>query len=129
LGGAGSGTAVSPQRVLGDDASRGYRHRLAWLRRELDEPTDGSDLGHRVRLRMESDWLVAELAAATGLGGRQRRFADDAERARIAVGKAIRRALRRIEAADQALGADLRACVVTGLRCCYRPQVTVPTAR
>ena len=78
---------------------------------------------------MESDWLVAELAAATGLGGRQRRFADDAERARIAVGKAIRRALRRIEAADQALGADLRACVVTGLRCCYRPQVTVPTAR
>jgi hypothetical protein len=37
--------------------------------------------------------LVAQLAGVAGLGGRLRRFAEGEDRARIAVGEAIGRAL------------------------------------
>jgi hypothetical protein len=74
------------------------------------------------RLREERDWLVGELAAATGVAGRSRLFTGNEERARIAVGKAIRRALNRISAADPVIGEVLQARVQTGLRCCYRPE-------
>ncbi len=72
-------------------------------------------------LQSEVDWILRDVRATTGLGGRPRTFADDAERARIAVGTAIRRALARIGDADEILGAELRAGVETGARCCYRP--------
>jgi hypothetical protein len=61
--------------------------------------------------------LVHELEAAAGLSGRVRPFADDTERARIAVTKAIHRALDRLEAADAAIGAEVRSRVQTGQRC------------
>lgn len=73
------------------------------------------------RVQVERDWLVAELASATGLGGRTRSFPDENERARIAVGKAIRRALARIASADAVIGTHLRQAVRTGTRCSYWP--------
>jgi hypothetical protein len=56
------------------------------------------------------------------MGGRVRQFATGEERARVAVGKAIRRALDRVAKADPFIGEELRATVQTGLRCCYRPR-------
>jgi hypothetical protein len=112
---------LSKQAMLDDVAVREYRRRLERLRGEIDDAEGGHD-GDRVeRLRTEWTWLTDELTRAAGLQGRPRRFTDDAERARIAVGKAIRRALKRIDAADHVIGAELGACVQTGLRCCYRP--------
>jgi hypothetical protein len=64
---------------------------------------------------------MAELAAGTGLGGRARRFPDSAERARLAVGKAIRRAIARIHQADPSIGEHLHRTVQTGMRCSYQP--------
>lgn len=92
------------------------------MRAEIDEHDGGNDLGRAARLRTERDWLLADLAAATGLGGRVRDFANDEERARISIGKAIRRALDCVAAAEPAIGAELRATVRTGRRCCYRPR-------
>jgi hypothetical protein len=69
----------------------------------------------------DADWLADELRGSTGLGGRARQFADNPERARIAVGKAIRRALDRVSAADPVLGEHLRRTVRTGMRCRYQP--------
>jgi hypothetical protein len=123
---AGDGSAHedgTSQRVLDDTAVRQFRSRLHTLREQIDE---AETLGHAdrvARLRSESDWLVDELQAQAGLGGRSREFADRAERARIAVGKAIRRALRRISAADPVIGAQLLAAVQTGTTCCYCPAV------
>ena len=56
-----------------------------------------------------------------GLAGRVRPFTDDGERARLAVGKAIRRAINRIEAVDPLIGRHLRDAVRTGRSCSYRP--------
>ncbi|MFI6316637.1 hypothetical protein ACIBG8_03920 [Nonomuraea sp. NPDC050556] len=44
----------------------------------------------------------------------------DGERVRIAVGRAIRRALDRVTETDPAIGATLRARITTGATCCYR---------
>ena len=83
---------------------------------ELDQRGGGD-----AEARAERDWLVAQLASAAGLGGRVRSFPDQGERARVAVGKAIRRALARIAEADPALGDHLRQTVHTGVRCSYWP--------
>ncbi|MDP9799724.1 hypothetical protein J2S43_008236 [Catenuloplanes nepalensis] len=108
--------AGSRQPVLDDTAIREYRRRLTALQEEIAD-SDGQPRGDRAR--DERDWLLAELSTATGLSGRIRRFAGNEERARIAVGKAIRRAVERVTAADPVIGAHLRATVSTGIRCCY----------
>ena len=117
---AADGAATSAQPILDDVARQRYGRRLAQLRAEIEErePGDGAGLD---ALRAERDWLVGELAAATGLSGRARQFPGNSERARIAVGKAVRRALKRIAEADPVIGAELHATVETGMRCCYRP--------
>ena len=116
--GAADAAVTSTQPVLDELAKQKYEERLAQLRVEIDER---GPRGEADALRVERDWLVAELAASAGLSGRSRQFAGNPERARIAVGKAIRRALNRIAEADPVIGAELRATIQTGMRCCYRP--------
>ena len=64
---------------------------------------------------------IAQLSSAAGFGGRTRAFPDQPERARVAVGKAIRRALARIAESDAVIGEHLRQTVHTGARCSYWP--------
>ncbi|GGS57158.1 hypothetical protein GCM10010156_14830 [Planobispora rosea] len=114
--------SVSAQPLLDEQARHAYRERLAQLEAEIEEFESLNDIRRAEALRAERDWLITELAAATGLGGRTRRFTDGQERARIAVGKAVRRALTRIAASDPVIGEELRATVHTGLRCSYHPR-------
>ena len=83
------------------------------------------DIERSARLAAERDALIDELARATGLGGRRRRLGDAAERARTTVTARIRDAIGRIERAHPELGRHLRASIVTGARCAYRPGETV----
>lgn len=101
----GADVLRSVQPLLDHLALRQYRSRVA-------EPGVS---------RAELEWLTAQLSGAAGFGGRTRGFADNAERARIAVGKAIRRAIDRITEADPIIGRHLSDCVHTGIRCVYRP--------
>jgi hypothetical protein len=94
-----------------------YRRRLSLLREQID----GRDVRAASEACGEYEWLAAELAASTGLSGRSRAFTDDAERARLAVNKAIRRAIGRIAEADAATADHPRGSVRTGVRCSYRP--------
>jgi hypothetical protein len=110
---------AADQHVLDAEAIASYRDRLRRLDAELDKLTPGSDADHAARA--EREWLVAQLASAAGLGRRPRSFPDDRERARVAVGKAIRRALARIAVADPVIGEHLRRTVRTGARCSYWP--------
>lgn len=116
-----TGDAAAAQPVLDHEAIGEYRSRLKRLGAEIDELESGDDPDGAARARAERDWLVAELASAAGLGGRTRSFPDQGERARIAVGKAIRRALVRIAEADPVVGEHLRGTVHTGVRCSYWP--------
>lgn len=115
-------SALSGQPLLDRVAMREYRGRLARLRTELDElGAAGQHDEAAAAAQAEHDWLVGQLAGATGLSGRARRFPEGEERSRVAVRKAVRRALDRIAAADPAIGAHLRHAVHTGVRCSYWP--------
>jgi hypothetical protein len=112
-----SGEAGAAQRVLDPEAIAEYRGRLKKLDTEIDE----LEPDRARQARAERDWLVAQLSSAAGFGGRTRAFPDQPERARVAVGKAIRRALARITEADGVIGEHLRQTVHTGVRCSYWP--------
>jgi hypothetical protein len=112
---------ASPQPVHDEQALRAYRRRLAELEKDVATYKERGDDERAERAREERDWLVAELRVTSGLLGRPRGFADSEERARISVGKAIRRALKRISDAHPVIGAELRSAITTGRLCCYQP--------
>ncbi|MGA5300553.1 hypothetical protein ACPCHT_11525 [Nucisporomicrobium flavum] len=115
------------QPVLDRAAVQGYRQRLTELATELDEAEATGHAERAVRARREREWLIAQLGAGTGLGGRPRQFADGAENARLAVGKAIRRAIARVGEADGIVGDHLSRTVHTGIRCAYLVQRPLPS--
>jgi tetratricopeptide (TPR) repeat protein len=99
-----------------------YKRRLGELRAELEEAERFNDAGHAERIRGEIEFLGAELSAAVGIGGRNRKSAAHAERARLMVGKNIRSALDKIRRRDPSLGHHLGACIKTGYFCSYIPE-------
>ncbi|HJQ48394.1 MAG TPA: AAA family ATPase [Amycolatopsis sp.] len=107
--------------VLDATARAAYRRRLRELDEEIDEAASWHDPDRKAGLEVERDFLIRELAAATGLGGRPRRLGSDAERARVNVTRAIRTAIRRIANQAPELGATLDASVRTGTHCRYDP--------
>lgn len=103
--------------MLDDQALRQYREQLRRLEAELAQHEDAGRQERAATARAERDRLLAQLLAATGHASRVRRFADDDERARIAVTKAIRRGIERVAAADPVIAAALRQRVQTGTYC------------
>jgi tetratricopeptide (TPR) repeat protein len=118
LGREAPATGADP--VLDRRAVADYRRRLAELDAEIAE-SDGGSAERAERATAEREALIAELRAATGLGGRARRLGDETERARKTVTARIRDALRRIERVHPELASHLRDGVHTGTTCSYAP--------
>lgn len=114
--------------VIDAAARAAYRARLRELREALDEAELDHDLGRIERYRSEIEALASQLAEASGLGGRERRVSAPANRARVAVAKAVRIALARIDAHCGDLASHLRLTIRTGTFCCYVPDPLRPTA-
>jgi hypothetical protein len=112
--------------VLDSQAKAAYRSRLEELREELDEAMSFNDPERAARAREEIDFLESELAAAVGLGGRDRKAASTAERARVSVTKAIRATIKRIAEHDPVLARELDATVRTGTFCVHEPDPRHP---
>jgi hypothetical protein len=110
----------SAHPVLDRDAIGEYKKRLNRLEAEIDQQ-ESADSVRAASARAERDWLTAQLGSAAGFGSRTRSFPDQPERARVAVGKAIRRALVRVTEAHPSLGDHLSQAVRTGVRCSYWP--------
>jgi hypothetical protein len=115
-----------PQDVLDDRARAAYGARLRDLGDELAEAEAGADRARAERLRLELDALLDHLEEATGLHGRSRAFTHQAERARTAVRKAIKRALDLIDGLDPVVAEALRTTVTTGATCVYVPDRAAP---
>ena len=75
--------------------------RAGELAAELEE-AERSTARELLGARAERDFLVAELTRAVGLGGRDRRAASHAERARLNVTRAIRAAMANLARANPA---------------------------
>jgi hypothetical protein len=120
---AGAGDAGE---LLDRSARAAYQQRLEDLRDELEEAERFNDPARAHRARREIDFLGEELARAVGLGGRDRRAAAAAERARVNVTRTIAAVLKRIAAASPTLGQHLAATISTGYFCSYTPDPRVP---
>ena len=122
LGGGGDpGELGDAGEVIDADAARAYRTRLEALReRERDAESSG-DATRASQAREEIAFLAQQLSEGFGLGGRGRRVASAAERARTNVQRRLRDAIRRIEEQDPELGRYLGWTVRTGAFCSYSP--------
>jgi tetratricopeptide (TPR) repeat protein len=114
--------------ALDTAAKAAYRRRLDELREELDEAESFNDPERAARAREEMDFVASELAGAIGLGGRDRKTASNAERARVAVTKTVRATLKRIDEMDSDLGQELSATIRTGTFCSYEPDRRRPVS-
>ncbi|MDQ3940972.1 MAG: hypothetical protein M3238_06465, partial [Actinomycetota bacterium] len=112
--------------VLDATAKAAYKRRLQDLQEELDEAEAYNDPERVARLQDEKDALIQQLAGAVGLGGRDRKAASTAERARVSVTKTIKDALKKISDNDAELGSHLGQALRTGTYCSYTPDPRVP---
>jgi hypothetical protein len=117
----GAESAGDAGPVLDERAKADYRHRLGDLREELVEAERFNDEPRATRAREEMDTIAGQLAGAVGLGGRDRRAASDAEKARVNVQRCLKETLERIANADPALGRYLAATIRTGTCCSFKP--------
>jgi tetratricopeptide (TPR) repeat protein len=118
---ARAGLAMGADAVLDDQAKQAYRRRLRELDRVAADAEDRGDPDRVERARAERDAIAHQLAAALGLGGRDRRLGDPSERARKAVTERIRYSMARIERAHPELAGHLQASITTGSSCAYLP--------
>ncbi|MET0413059.1 MAG: AAA family ATPase [Polyangiaceae bacterium] len=107
--------------VLDPRAKAEYARRLEELRDALSEAEGFDDTARVQRIEQEIDAIAEQLAGAVGLGGRDRIAASEVERARINVQRRLKDAIRRIGAADRALGRYLDGTIKTGTYCQYEP--------
>jgi DNA-binding response OmpR family regulator len=113
--------------ILDAQAKAAYRQRLGELRTELEDAQTCNDLGRVARVRQEIDFPTQELLSGVGLGGRDRRAASPAERARVNVTRAIKAALLKLSTHNPALGCYLSSTINTGTFCSYAPDLSLPS--
>jgi len=114
--------------ILDSQARAAYQRRLRELREELEEAQAFHDTGRTASAQREIAFLTHELAAGVGLGGRNRKAASAAERARINVTKRIKAAIAKIAEHSPTLELYLTTTIRTGLFCSYTPDPRIPVS-
>jgi tetratricopeptide (TPR) repeat protein len=113
--------------ILDTRAKNAYRRRLAEIDDDLEQARATGDTARAAQADAEHDFLVRELSSAVGLGGRDRRAASASERARVAVTRAVRQAITRINEHHPELGEHLDRTIRTGTYCAYFPDPRAPS--
>lgn len=122
-----AGTDRGPLSEAPDATARAaYRQRLEDLQEDLVEAEAFGDTERAAIASQEIDAVAKALTHGRGLGGRARPVSSAAERARQAVTKALKSAVKRIDACSPALGRHLASTVRTGTFCSYTPDPRVP---
>ena len=114
--------------VLDAQAKAEYKCRVNDLRQDLNQAERFNDPQRKTEVQNELHAIADHLASAVGLGGRDRKTSSDAERARSAVTKCIKKAVQKIGEAIPSLGYHLAARIKTGYFCSYNPRPDRPVA-
>jgi non-specific serine/threonine protein kinase len=114
--------------ILDAKAKAEYKRRLNELQQALGEAERLNDPQRKTEAQTEIQAITDYLASAVGLGGRDRRASSDAERARSAVTKCIRKDIQKISSAIPSLGYHLATRIKTGYFCAYHPHPDRPVA-
>jgi len=107
--------------LLDDQARTEYQRRVTELQEGLEEAETLGDLGRADALREELDFITQELSRAYGLGGRERRAGNAAERARVNVRRRLKDAIERIGQQLPDAARYLENTIKTGSYCRYSP--------
>ena len=128
LAGEGGASLVESHagELLDERARRAYRARIAEIDAALEDGDGPTGAARTEALERERDALAAELARATGLGGRARLAGSATERARVNIQRRLKDAIARIAEVEPELGRFLEQAVRTGTYCCFRPEVFQP---
>jgi len=122
---AGLDATAAPQDVVDRETLVSVRRRMNQLKAEIHTAERTGDHGRADALERELEQLTMHLRTAAHRG-RSKHFADNSERARTSVQKAIRRALDAIEAKSPRLAGTLRGSIQTGYQCSYQPGSDAP---
>lgn len=114
--------------ILDAQAKAECKRRLNELRQDLEEAERFNDPARAAKAHDEMNGIARHLAAAVGLGGRDRRASSEADRARSAATKRIKEAIHKIAEAIPPLGHHLAARIKTGYFCSYNPHPDRPVA-
>src|SRR5215469_18457061 len=114
--------------MLDAQAKAEYQRRLQDLENEIEMAGDVGNKALLAKAEDERAALAHELRRAVGLAGRDRKAASSAERARVAVTRAIHLALDRISKQDGNLGKLLSTTIKTGAVCSYTPDERFPVS-
>jgi hypothetical protein len=114
--------------VLDAKAKAQLKSRLEDLRQELNEAERFNDSHRKTQAQNELEAIAEYLASAVGVGGRDRKTSSNAERARSAVTKCIKKAIEKVGDAIPSLGCHLDARIKTGYFCSYNPHPDRPVA-
>ena len=93
----------SAGEVIDPRTRREYKNRISEIDEELAEAEANNDLARKDVLYKEQEAVYKALGLATGLGGRNRKAADDRKRATDSVCRAVRRALSAIKTEHEPL--------------------------
>jgi hypothetical protein len=107
--------------VLDARALKEYRSKMTELQEEIQEAENNNDLGTVQKLKEDLHAITEEVGRATGLGGRNRKAADDRERARKTISVGIRRALKAIKKEHEPLWKHLKNSLKIGEYLSYQP--------
>jgi hypothetical protein len=107
--------------MLDASAKKAYKTRLAVLGDQVQEAQRLDDIPRESKIREEMALVVAELARASGLNGRNRRAISDVERARVRVTLAVKGVIDKISRYNSSIGDHLAASIRTGVFCLYCP--------
>ena len=107
--------------ALDAQAKAECKRRLNELQQALSEAERFNDPQRKTEAQDEIQAITDYLTSAVGLGGRDRRASSDAERARSAVTKCIRKGIQKIDSAIPSLGYHLATRIKTGYFCSYNP--------
>ena len=106
---------------------RSYRRRLDELRRDIDDAEVAHDIEREALLRHELDEMVELLRPTLGLGGRSRSFANETERARVAVRQSLGRVFEAVREQDAEFADGLERSIHTGVQCRFEPIPAFPS--
>ncbi|MFT3841890.1 MAG: AAA family ATPase [Myxococcaceae bacterium] len=107
--------------LLDEKAKAAYRKRIEALTEQIEDAEERGDAMRAERSRAELEALSKELSRAVGLGGRSRRAASSAERARVTAQRRLREAIKKIAELDPETGELLERTIRTGTFCAYEP--------
>jgi hypothetical protein len=120
------GEAGTGLPVIDEQARAAYRRRLAEVDEDIEEARTMNDLGRLELAQRDRDYLVHELTASMGLGGRRRTVGGVTERARTSVTRSLRYTTKRLAEQHPTLAAHLDHALQTGVYCSYTPDPLAP---